>query len=104
MDFDGSTRKRTVVSLRGKSKEEDAKELLRRARAEREARAAEKRRTAAAATVLRFHRRRYVGLIVPQSHLGRHRLTQSRIPVPPRQDGLGPAPGRPARGLRSQGV
>jgi hypothetical protein len=60
MDFDGSTRKRTVVSLRGKSKEEDAKELLRRARAEREARAAEKRRAAAAAAVLRFYRQRYV--------------------------------------------
>lgn len=60
MDFDGSTRKRPVVSLRGKSKEEDAKELLRRARAEREARAAEKRRAQAAATVLRFYRQRYV--------------------------------------------
>lgn len=60
MDFDGSTRKRPVVSLRGKSKEEDAKELLRRARAEREARAAEKRRAQAAAMVLRFYRQRYV--------------------------------------------
>ncbi len=68
MDFDGSTRKRTVVSLRGKSKEEDAKELLRRARAEREARAAEKRRGAAAATLLRFYRRRYASRFTPALH------------------------------------
>ena len=46
------------MSLRGKSKEEEKADLLRRARLEREARAADKEKRNAAISILHFYRSR----------------------------------------------
>jgi hypothetical protein len=56
--FDGSSKRRANVSLRGKSKEEDTRDVLRRAREQREQRATEKLKQQAATRILDFYRRR----------------------------------------------
>jgi hypothetical protein len=56
--FDGTTKRRQQVSLRGKSQEEDKNEFLRRARVERETRARARLEANSAQTVQRFWRGR----------------------------------------------
>jgi hypothetical protein len=56
--FDGTTKRRQQVSLRGKSQEEDKNEFLRRARVERETRARARLEATSAQTVQRFWRGR----------------------------------------------
>jgi hypothetical protein len=56
--FDGSIRAKPRVSMRGRSKEEEKTELIRRARLEREQRREEKERRKAALSILQFYRRR----------------------------------------------
>ncbi|CAN0103591.1 unnamed protein product [Scytosiphon promiscuus] len=56
--FSGESKKRPTVSLRGKSKEEDRGEFLRRARAQREERARERLHVSCATTIQRIWRGR----------------------------------------------
>eukprot|EP00752_Nemacystus_decipiens_P008436 g7540.t1 len=56
--FNGESKKRPTVSLRGKSKEEDRGEFLRRARAQREGRARERLHVSSATTIQRVWRGR----------------------------------------------
>jgi hypothetical protein len=56
--FDGSVGKRPNVSLRGRSREEEKTEILRRARREREQRALEREKVTSSVRIQKFWRRR----------------------------------------------